>query len=100
MITGVSPMDSKGFIPIQSSSPALFPAGEESFKGVVSKFATEVNNTQLQAQDASLKLARGESKNVHEALISMEKAGLSLQFAGQVRNRAIDAYQEIMRLQM
>jgi flagellar hook-basal body complex protein FliE len=100
MINNISRTDNKGFIPIPSTNPAQLPTGEESFKGEVSRFINEVNDSMLQAQDASLKLARGESKNVHEALISMEKSNIALQFTAQVRNRALEAYQEIMRLQM
>jgi flagellar hook-basal body complex protein FliE len=72
----------------------------EGFKSEVVKCLNEVNQNQLVAQDESLKLARGESRNVHEALISMEKAQMSLNFTLQVRNKVIESYQEIMRMQV
>lgn len=70
------------------------------FKGSLMNFVNNVNKAQLNSQDAAMKLATGESKNIHEALISMEKASLSLQFTMQVRNRIVEAYQEIMRMQV
>ena len=60
-----------------------------------------VANTSQQQQNADLAIqqlhACGE-KNLHEVMIAMEKADISLRFAVQVRNKAIDAYQEIMRM--
>jgi len=73
---------------------------EESFGNTVTRFLDEVNTNQIKAEQESIKLARGESRNVHEALASLEKANLSLQFTLQVRNKVIEAYQEIMRMQV
>jgi flagellar hook-basal body complex protein FliE len=42
----------------------------------------------------------GEDISVHEVMIAAEKAKLSLDLAIQVRNKAIEAYQEIMRMQI
>jgi flagellar hook-basal body complex protein FliE len=73
---------------------------EESFGATVSNFLEEVNANQVKAEQESIKLARGESRNVHEAMMSLEKANMSLQFTLQVRNKVIEAYQEIMRMQV
>ncbi|WP_310598953.1 flagellar hook-basal body complex protein FliE [Desulfobulbus sp.] len=62
-----------------------------------------VENTSQQQQKADLaiqQLHNGGERNLHEAMIAMEKADISLRFAVQVRNKAIDAYQEIMRMQV
>ena len=42
----------------------------------------------------------GGEANLHDAMIAMEKADISLRYLIQVRNKAIDAYQEIMRMQV
>jgi flagellar hook-basal body complex protein FliE len=52
------------------------------------------------ADQAVLQANTGESVNLHELMISMEKADISLRLMVQVRNKAIDAYQEIMRMQI
>lgn len=62
-----------------------------------------VNTTSQQQQNADLAIQQlhgGGEKNLHEAMIAMEKADISMRFAVQVRNKAIDAYQEIMRMQV
>ena len=86
-------------VPLKANVPEM-PMGPARGGSGISDLLQEVNSSQTAAEDASLRLARGESRNVHEALISMEKAQLSLQFTLQVRNKVIEAYQEIMRMQI
>lgn len=68
------------------------------------KFFTElvskVNDLQTQSDKAIQGVASGENKNLHEVMISMEKASISFLFMSQVRNKAIEAYQEVMRMQV
>lgn len=68
------------------------------------KFFTElvskVNDLQTQSESSIQALASGENKNLHEVMISMEKASISFQFMSSVRNKAIEAYQEVMRMQV
>jgi flagellar hook-basal body complex protein FliE len=52
------------------------------------------------ADQAVLQANTGEDVNLHHLMISMEKADISLRLMVQVRNKAIDAYQEIMRMQI
>ena len=47
-----------------------------------------------------MKLATGEIEDISQVTIAAEKAAINLQLAIQVRNKALDAYQEIMRMQM
>lgn len=75
-------------------------SGGMSFKDAVKKAIGEVNHLQNQADDAAVKLASGSLEDVHEAMIAMQKAKLALDFTIQVRNKVIEAYQEIMRMQM
>lgn len=67
---------------------------------LVKKGVKEVNHLQSQADDLAEKLASGDIENVHEAMIAMQKAKLAFEFTVQVRNKVIDAYQEIMRMQV
>lgn len=71
-----------------------------SISGLVKKGIKEVNSLQSQADDLSVKLASGELEDVHEAMIAMQKAKLAFEFTVQVRNKIIEAYQEIMRMQV
>jgi flagellar hook-basal body complex protein FliE len=62
-------------------------------------FESTEQNLKL-ADQAVLKANTGESVDLHELMISMEKADISLRLMVQLRNKAIDAYQEIMRMQI
>ncbi len=60
----------------------------------------DVNKTQLEADKAVEQLQTGESENLHEVMIAMEKADISLRLTVQMRNKVLEAYQEIMRMQV
>ena len=72
----------------------------EGFTRVLGDMVKQVNDQQIQADTAVQQLATGESKGLHEVMIAMEKSSISFQFLTQVRNKAVDAYHEIMRMQV
>jgi flagellar hook-basal body complex protein FliE len=61
---------------------------------------TNTNDLQHQAKTAMEELATGRNGNIHETLLSMSKAETSFKMVMQVRNKVLNAYQEIMRMQM
>jgi len=65
-----------------------------------SELVSKVNDLQTKSDTSIQSLASGENKNLHEVMISMEKASVSFLFMTQVRNKAIEAYQEVMRMQV
>ncbi|MDD2466819.1 MAG: flagellar hook-basal body complex protein FliE [Desulfobulbus sp.] len=73
---------------------------ESSFGDMLSSMVNQTNQLQQQADQAVEQLHAGGEQNLHEAMISMEKADISLRYTVQVRNKAIDAYQEVMRMQV
>lgn len=77
-----------------SASPA---AGAGKF---FNELVSKVNELQTKSDSAIQGLASGENKNLHEVMISMEKASISFQFMSSVRNKALEAYQEVMRMQV
>lgn len=60
----------------------------------------EVDGLQKEAQLSAQKLITGGEEYLHNTIISYEKANLALQLTIEVRNKLLDAYQEIMRMQM
>lgn len=64
------------------------------------ELVSKVNDLQIQSDKSIQGLASGENKNLHEVMISMEKASISFQFMSSVRNKALEAYQEVMRMQV
>ena len=56
----------------------------------------------LQDHSASMTqaFARGQISDVHSVMIASEQATMALQLTTQIRNKAVDAYQEIMRISL
>ena len=75
-------------------------AKEQSFSSMLKNSIQEVNKLQKEADNAVTALATGEAENVHSTLIAMEKAGLSFKLMMQMRNKILDAYREVMRMQV
>lgn len=73
---------------------------EKSFGNVLKNLVDDVKETQDVANKASEELVAGRNKDIHGAMIAMEKADVSLRLLMQVRNKVIDAYREIMKMQI
>lgn len=69
------------------------------FSQVLSQALSSVNGTQESSNQLGNLLASGQVDDLHTVMIESTKADLSLQFTLQVRNKIIDAYNEIMRMQ-
>ena len=73
---------------------------ESSFGDILQALVTDTDARQQNANQAMQQLHAGGEKNLHDAMIAMEQADISLRYLIQVRNKAIEAYQEIMRMQV
>ena len=71
-----------------------------SFKALLADAVNQVNQAEQEANVAAVKLASGENVSLHEVTLAMQKADLALQLTMQVRNKLVDAYQEIVRMQI
>ncbi len=60
----------------------------------------EVTKTEIDFKNSSIALINGGADNIHQVTIAAQKADISLSLALQVRNKLVDAYQEIMRMQI
>ncbi len=60
----------------------------------------EVDDLQKEAADSANKLVLGGEDYLHNTMIAYEKANLALQLTIEIRNKIVEAYQEIMRMQM
>ncbi len=70
------------------------------FASILKESIDKVNQLQLNAENAMEKLAKGEVKDIHQVLVAVEEANLAFMTMMEIRNKLIDAYQELMRLQM
>jgi flagellar hook-basal body complex protein FliE len=71
-----------------------------SFANVLQDSLGEVNQMQQKADAAITALATGEKVSLHETMIAMEQADVSFRLMMQVRNKIVEAYQEILRMQV
>ncbi len=78
----------------------LAPATTKTFGEFLQDSISQVNNLQVEANTAMEKIASGESQNLHETLLAVEKADIAFKTMNQVRSKVIDAYKEIMRMQI
>ncbi len=66
------------------------------FKNAINEVVTDVNA----AEELSKQAAVGNVEDLHDVTIALEKANLGVQLTVQVRNKVVEAYQEIMRMQI
>ena len=76
------------------------PDGHGSFASVLKSSLAEVNTMQQKADAAITSLANGDKVSLHETMVAMEQADVSFRFIMQVRNKIVEAYQEILRMQV
>ncbi len=84
-----------GVTPLQGISKK-----DTGFGDLLKNAIESVNAMQHEAGRLEEAVASGENVNIHQAVIAGEKAGLSFKLLMQVRNKMVEAYQEIMRMQV
>ena len=82
--------------PVQPGKSVQNPVND--FSDLLGKMVGKVSELQNNADKSIQGLATGESKGLHEVMLAVEKASVSFQMLTQVRNKAVEAYQEIMRM--
>jgi len=74
--------------------------GKESFASFLDRHVSEVNDLLKVADQKNTELAIGKSENLHDAMISVEKAETAFKLMVQMRNKALEAYNDIIRMQV
>lgn len=72
----------------------------DTFGTTLNGFLKDVNSMIQEAGDTVQKMATGEVDDIHEVIVAAEKASVGLELVMEVRNRLMDSYQEIMRMQI
>ncbi len=70
------------------------------FADTLKHVIAEVNDAQNQANLAVSQMLTGENQNIHQTMIAMQKAEISFQLMMEVRNKIVNAYEEIQRMQV
>jgi flagellar hook-basal body complex protein FliE len=98
-VQSIPPQDLQKLNTEMGTQAATAPASG-SFSHLLSDFVGGVNADQTAANDAVTGLMSGKNVSLHQAMISMEEANVSFQMMVEVRNRLLDSYQELMRMQV
>lgn len=95
-IRGISGL--RGTTLVQQSTQKV--AGGPSFGNMLSKFLNDVNALQKQAGEVTQKALTGEIQDIHQVTIAAQKAAISLQLTAEIRNKMLESYREMMRMQV
>lgn len=102
-------VDPVSFLPASTAiqpaarQPAVADAGAtggRSFVEWMSALGASTGGRLARAEDGLQALASGENVSLHHVMIDLEEARLSFQLMAQVRNRLVESYQEVMRMQI
>lgn len=105
-MTAVSPL---GSIPVEilgdlppmaTRLPAAGPAAAGGFGDLFAQGLAQVNEGLVATQADLQRLASGDVQNLHQVMIRLEESRISFQLMLQVRSRLIEAYQDVMRMQI
>lgn len=73
---------------------------ENQFSTILVDSIKSMNNEQIESGEMVQAFLKGEGPDLHTVMINTEKANMSVEFAVQIRNKVMEAYQEIMRMQV
>ena len=82
-----------------SSQPSIKPAeGGTKFNDMFNGFLKDVNEMQLKADQSIQKMVSGEVKDVHQVMLAVGEAKVAFNLLLEIRNKTMEAYQEVMRM--
>lgn len=90
----VMPLAEGGSMGITKSGTA------NSFDGLLGRLVQDVNAKQIESATTVREMMAGGDVSLHQAMIAMEEANVSFQLMVEVRNKLLESYQEIMRMQL
>lgn len=91
------------FVPLEPAGdvrPARAGDVLSDFQRVLGEALGQVNELQQRADDLALKVALGDDVDLHDAVIAQERSALAFRLTLQVRNKLMEAYQELTRMQV
>ena len=87
-------------LPLQPANTNPVEKAGSDFSKIMKSTISQVVEAESRGEKAIQSLQSGEAKNLHEVMISVEKADISLRMLVQFRNKALQAYEEVMRMQI
>ena len=92
--------DVRPLVSLDTNSQSVQGSGSVSFANMLGGLINETNQKQVAAGQAVQGVLSGENVPLHEAMIAMEEASVSMQLMVEVRNKVLESYQELMRMQI
>ncbi len=99
----VSSIHTPGMLPQSIQNPvrdSKSTNGSLPFADMVKGLIRETDQQQLQSQDSVRQLITGETDSIHEVVLTTSRADLAFRLMMEIRNRLIESYQEVMRMQV
>lgn len=98
----MAPISGINHIPISTSLPSSGGAAgsSDAFSSVLSNTISNLQTLQSRAGDAAQKFMSGENEELHTVALAGQQAELAFDLGLQVRNKVINAYQEVMKMQL
>lgn len=75
-------------------------ASQGHFAALMRQYVDDTNTQQLDASRAAVELATGKNQNISDTMLALQKADVSFQMMLSVRNKLVEAYREVMRMQV
>ncbi len=89
-----------GLNPAEKKEPRKTDGDGKNFADTIKSFLKEANQLQENAAEEVEALIAGETTDVHDVMIAMQKASVSFEMVMEIRNKMLEAYQELMRTQV
>lgn len=99
-ITPISRLSGAGLTNAASAVSSASEGSGVSFGQFLGNALNQLSQTSNASDELAESFAAGEDVEIHEVMIAMQETQIAFDLAAQVRNRAVEAYQEIMRLQL
>ncbi len=96
----IAPAEIQSLVPDSGTRPVGETGSGGSFENVLGKLVNEVNDSQVAEHDTVRGLLGGENIPLHRVMLATEEANLSFQLMVEVRNKLLEGYQELMRMQV
>lgn len=100
-VTGITPNSDTSIVNTSGTKNIATTAEvHKNFSSFLKESIEQVNAAQVQSDAVTEKLVRGENVDLHTVMITSQKASIMMQTTLEIRNKAVEAYQEIMRMQV
>jgi flagellar hook-basal body complex protein FliE len=83
-----------------SSGKEVAQQNQSDFSNLLNQALANVEGTETASQDSTAALLTGGDEGIHTAMIEADRSYLALSLAVQVRNKVLNAYNEIMQMQL